>query len=352
MTDTKSQPGKTLIVKLGAIGDVCLVLPAAWKLHRAGHEIHWLCGKTVAPLLACYSWIHPIVADESLILRSRNFGTLREIARLWRILLGTQYDQCALLQFDRRYRILTVFTRARRTLLLDRADRLRNLVGERPHTAEYARILCGAATEFTREEFAPVAPDRLPENPMPRTGKTRIALVPGGARNLLNDDYQRRWPIASYRALAQLLLDCGYEVVLTGGPGDQWVTEHFAGLPLENRIGAWKLPQTVVFYQSCDCVVTHDTGPLHLAGLTDCGLVAIFGATAPSKCLPRRSRVVALWGGARLACRPCYDGKTFPSCETVACMASVSPLAVLHSVTQVLQSADLPWKIEEVDAEA
>ena len=169
------QTGKTLIVKLGAIGDVCLVLPAAWKLHQSGEEIHWLCGKTVAPLLACYSWIHPIVADESLLLRSRNLGTVREILRIWRVLLGTHFDRCALLQFDRLYRILTLFTRARKTLLLDRADRARNLVSERQHTAEYARILCGESVEFTRQEFAPVPPDQLPENPMPRTGRTRIA---------------------------------------------------------------------------------------------------------------------------------------------------------------------------------
>ena len=255
-----TQPGNTLIVKLGAIGDVCLVLPAAWKLHQSGSRIHWLCGKTVAPLLACYSWIHPIVADEAVLLRSRNLGTLREILRLWRILLGARYNLCALLQFDRRYRVLTLFTRADRTILLDRADRSRNLVSERHHTAEYARILCGETVEFTRDEFAPIAPDLLPENPMPRTGKTRIALAPGGARNLMNDNPQRRWPIASYRVLAELLLGRGYEVVLTGGPGDRWVDEYFAGLPLENRIGAWKLPQTIAFFQSCDCVVTHDSG--------------------------------------------------------------------------------------------
>ncbi len=349
-----TMPKKILIVKLGAIGDVCLVLPAAWRLHQAGVQIHWLCGKTVAPLLACYSWIHPIVADESLLLRTRSLGTFRELLRLWRVLLGTSFDLCALLQFDPRYRVLTLFTQTRKTILLDRTNRSFNLVSERHHTAEYARILSAATSdtesvEFTRENFAPVTPDRLPENPLPRSGQTRIALVPGGARNLMNDNPQRRWPIASYRALAEHLIERGYQVVLTGGPDDRWAAEYFVDLPVEDCIGAWKLPQTIAFYQSCDCVVSHDSGPLHFAGLTDCGIVAIFGPTAPAKFLPRRPRVTALWGGARLACRPCYDGKTFAPCSSIACMASVSPGSVLDAVNRILQSPAEPWRIEEID---
>lgn len=165
----------------------------------------------------------------------------------------------------------------------------------------------------------------------------------------MNDSPQRRWPIDSYRALAQLLLARGFQVVLTGGPDDRWAAEHFSDIAVEDCIGAWKLPQTVAFYHSCDCVVSHDSGPLHLAGLTDCGIVAIFGPTAPSKFAPRRSGVVTLWGGARLACRPCYDGKTFAPCSTIACMASVSPDAVLDAVCRTLQSPGKPWKIEEID---
>jgi heptosyltransferase-2 len=337
---------KTLIVKLGAIGDVAAVLPAAWKLHRAGLEIDWLCGKTVAPLLSCYSWIHPIVVDDTRLLGGRRLSAIWETLLTWLELFGSSYELCAVLQYDRRYRLLTLPVRASRSIALDREDRAFKLVGERHHSAEFARILSELPDEHRTENITPVAPDMLPPNPLPRNGKTRIALVPGGARNLLRDDPQRRWPLDAYVALARNLSDRGFEVVLSGGPGDSWAAEPFDRLKVLNCIAQMSIPQTLAFYQSCDCVVTHDTGPLHLAGLVKCGLVALFGPTAPSKALPRRPGVFALWGGEKLPCRPCYDGSTFARCGANECMTSITPQRAAEAIEQVLQNPLADWRVE------
>jgi heptosyltransferase-2 len=140
-------------------------------------------------------------------------------------------------------------------------------------------------------------------------------------------------------------LDKDYEVVLTGGPGDIWVEPRFSDLPVENQIAQWSIPQTLAFYQSCDCVITHDTGPLHLAGLVQCGLVGLFGPTAPSKALPRRKGVIGIWGGERLACRPCYDGHTFASCNWNGCMISITPQRVAATVETLLVDPGAEWQV-------
>jgi heptosyltransferase-2 len=337
---------KSLIVKLGAIGDVATVLPAAWKLHQSGSEIYWLCGKTVAPLLSCYSWIRSIVVDDAKLLGGRRISAFGEVLRTWRKFAGSSYDLCAVLQYDRNYRILTLPVRARRSVSLDRDGRAFKLVGERHHSAEFARILCDLPDEYRAENLAPVAPDLLPANPIPPNGKTRVALVPGGARNLLRDDPQRRWPLDAYVVLASLLIEKGYEVVLSGGPDDHWSAAAFDGLKLRNSIAQLSIPQTLAFYQSCACVVTHDTGPMHLAGLIQCGLVALFGPTAPSKALPRRKGAVALWGGERLPCRPCYDGSTFASCSSNECMKSITPQRVAATIELVRAYPDADWQVE------
>lgn len=339
---------KALIVKLGAIGDVASVLPAAWKLHQSGTEIDWLCGTTVAPLLSCYSWVRPIVVNDARLLGGRRRGAIGEILRTWRKLAGSSYDVCAVLQYDRKYRILTLPVRTRRLIALDQNARAFKLVSERHHSAEFERILCDEPDEFRSEDIAPVPPDLLPANPMPPNGWIRIALVPGGARNLLRDDPLRRWPLDAYAALARILLGRGYELVLTGGPGDEWVEPGFSGLPLQNCIARWSIPQTLAFYQSCDCIVTHDTGPLHLAGLVNCGLVGLFGPTAPSKALPRRTGVAGLWGGERLPCRPCYDGRTFASCKSNGCMISITPERVAATVESLLRNRGAEWRVENV----
>jgi heptosyltransferase-2 len=339
---------KTLIVKLGAIGDVATVLPAAWKLYQSGSEIDWLCGKTVAPLLSCYSWIRPIVVDDARLLGGRRISAIREILRTWHKLFGSSYELCAVLQYDRHYRILTLPVRVRRSIALDREERAFKLVGERHHSAEFARILCDLPDEYRTENLAPVAPDLLPANPITPLGKVRIALVPGGARNLLRDDPQRRWPLGAYVALATHLSDKGYEVVLSGGPGDQWAAEPFDRLRVRNCIAQFSIPQTLAFFQSCDCVVTHDTGPLHLAGLVQCGLVALYGPTAPSKALPRRPGVVALWGGEKLPCRPCYDGSTFARCNSNECMTSITAERVAATIESVRADPAANWRVESL----
>jgi heptosyltransferase-2 len=339
---------KSLIVKLGAIGDVATVLPAAWKLHQSGSEIDWLCGKTVAPLLSCYSWVRTIVVDDARLLRGGRAKAVAEVLQTWKRLFGSSYDLCAVLQYDSRFKILTLPVRAKRTVALSFQDRAFQLVAERHHTYEYARIMCNLTDEYRAENLAPIAPDRLPENPLPRSAKLRVALVPGGARNLLRDDSQRRWPLESYVALAMLLLGKGYEVVLTGGPGDEWVLPQFEGLPVRNEIGNWALPQTLAFYQSCDCVVTHDTGPMHLAGLSGCSLVSLFGPTPPSKFLPRRTGVIGLWGGERLPCRPCYDGREFAPCQSNGCMQSITPPQVLTAVDSLLERSGADWYVENI----
>jgi heptosyltransferase-2 len=339
---------KSLIVKLGAIGDVACVLPAAYRLYQSGSEIDWLCGKIVAPLLSCYRWINTIVVDDARLLGGKSTRAFWEVLKTWDALAGASYDLCATLQYDRRYRLLTLPVQARRTISLDRDARAFKLVSDRHQSAEFTRILCGLPDEHSTENIAPVPPDVLPDNPLPRKGKVRIALAPGGARNLLSDDAQRRWPLENYVALARLLIQRGYEVVLTGGPGDQWVETAFTGLALESCIARWSLPQLLAFYKSCDCVVTHDTGPLHLAGLVECGVVGLFGPTAPSKALPRRDGVIALWGGERLPCRPCYDGRTFAPCAWNGCMVSITPERAASAVEALLEKPGAQWRVESL----
>ena len=336
---------KGLIVKLGAIGDVASVLPAARKLYQSGMEIDWLCGKTVAPLLSCYSWVRPIVVDDALLFGGFGMSGLWQVLRAWGRLIGSDYDLCAILQYDRRYRILTLPVRAHKWIALSQQLRAFKLVSERHHSAEFARILCELPDGHCDEYISPVMPDLLSPNPMERQGRTRIALAPGGARNLLRQDALRRWPLDCYSMLAQILLDRGYEVVLTGGPGDTWVEEQFSSLAVVSRIAQWSIPQTLAFYQSCNCVITHDTGPLHLAGLVQCGLVGLFGPTAPSKALPRRNGVIGLWGGERLPCRPCYDGHSFANCNWNGCMISITPQRVAASVETLLGNPGAEWQV-------
>ncbi len=347
-----SQPQRrhALLVKFGAIGDVVMAIPAAYALHRQGFAIDWVCGGAVLPLLECYSWIRPILADDKAIFRGGPVARAAAILSLWRRVLPVRYDLCATLYYDRRYRLIAAPIRARRKLMLSRDSRPKQLLAGRHHTDEFVRILLQQEDSCRAESTPPVRPDRLPASPLPaRTAPRRIALVPGGASNLQRQQILRRWPVESYVALAEALLDRNWEVVLLGGPEDDWVRPYFEELGVTDCIGALSLPQVISACDASDAVVSHDTGPLHLAGLSATPLLGIFGPTDPATRVPRRSYTAGLWGGEGFACRPCYDGTDFAPCRFNGCMHQVTPERALAELDRLLAerdaAAESPWRV-------
>jgi heptosyltransferase-2 len=332
-------PQRLLLVKLGAIGDVVMAIPGAYAMHLQGHSVDWLCGETVAPVLELYPWIRPVMVNEQELLRGRAWQRIGALLRLWGRLAGRRYDLCATLYYDSRYRALTLPVRARRRWMLSKLDRATRLLPGRHHTDEYARILLGRGDGEAPMQLAPVPAQGLPETPLPRAAaEQRIVIVPAGARNLLRDDGLRRWPVESYVELAVALLQRGYRVVLCGGPEDVWASPLFAALAVTDLIGKLSLLQTLALLDSADVAVTHDTGPLHLAGLTSTAIVTVFGPTDPRGRLPQRANCVALWGGEGFACRPCYDGRDYAPCTYNGCVRQISPAMVLEQVEQLVRA--------------
>jgi heptosyltransferase-2 len=196
----------------------------------------------------------------------------------------------------------------------------------------------------------PIRPDRLPPSLWKlKDASRRIAIVPGGTSNVLGQQVLRRWPVERYVALAGQLLDRGWEIVLLGGPEDAWVKPYFDQLMVTDCIGTLSLPEVVSACDACDAVVTHDTGPLHLAGLSDTCLVGVFGPTDPATRVPRRPFVVGIWGGQGFACRPCYDGRNFAPCQFNGCMHQITTELVLRELDKLLSDRSLgtssPWRI-------
>jgi heptosyltransferase-2 len=277
--------------------------------------------------------------DERELFHGGSAARTSALLKLWRRLLLRHYDLCAVMQYDRRYALLSRVVRAGRRLQLDHADRRSKLIDGRWHANEYARILGLTPDEYHEENVRLLRPDedQIPVSKLETKDMRRIALAPAGAKNVLREGALRRWPIENYVALSRELLARGYEIVLTGSSDDAWARAPFAELlsapGMRDGIGKTQLPELLALFDACDAVITHDTGAMHIAGISRADVIAIFGPTAMSNFLPRRERVVGLWGGERLPCRPCYDGRDFAPCKNNVCVQEVS-------VTQVLAALD------------
>ena len=340
------RPEHFLIVRIAAIGDVVMGSAAARRL-RDEHpdaRITWLTGSGAAPLVERLADVDDVIAvDERRLLTGGPSGALSVLVPLWRRLLREEITNVIMLHLDRRYRLLTAPLIGARKLSLESGV---NPLAGRYFGDECARLLDALEDEPSADD-CPAAPEHYPlgrVRALPaRTSRDRpvVALIPGGARNALRDDNLRRWPVAHYAAVAAALADRA-EVVLVGDDGDAWVRPSFSGIETTDRIGAMTLTETLDFLRTCALTISHDTGPMHLARLAESPLLAVFGPTTPAERLVPDGRTTALWGGAQLACRPCYDGRNFAACSDNACMTSVSVDLVVATANHMLAGARLP----------
>lgn len=322
-----------LFVKLGAMGDAVMArtLPAAARARHPQARFSWLAGRSLAPLLRLFEGVDEVIeADDAALLQGSPVARLRELARLGLRLAGRRFDLVLTGHADARYGALSA------TVL---AGRRRSFgpglpLSGRWHGDEYARLLDGdegAGQERPALKALRPALDKALAAGL-GGGSRSVLLFPGGAKNLLRDDALRRWPLAHYRSLARSLRASGRKVWLGGAASDDWVRPAFKGLGCIDLIGRADLPQTLALCARAGAVVTHDSGPLHLAQASGAPVVALFGPTTPSEKVDPASRTQVLWGGHGLSCRPCYDGRDYAPCTDNRCLAGILPAQVLQAL--------------------
>jgi len=331
-----------LIVKIGAIGDVIMALPMIDAIRGKYPEarISWLCGKTVAPLLKAVGTIDEIIAvDEKRLLTGTLLGKLSVLISVWKQLAGHFFDLIVTGHSDPRYRLLSLTALGKERRSFARGKKRFCPVPGRYHTDEYVRLITNVdgpeAIHGRLHKLAVLLPDNLQSEFKPGYFPV-VALSPGGAKNVLRDDAIRRWPLENYVLLARELIKGKVKVVITGASSDQWVSDSFSGLEVIDLVGKTSLMDMAALLGACDLVVSHDSGPLHLADLAGTFVIALFGPTNPHELAPYNNQSKILWGGENLACRPCYDGRTYAKCSNNICMQEISVDVVYNTAMEIL----------------
>ncbi|MBJ7449583.1 MAG: glycosyltransferase family 9 protein [Parachlamydiales bacterium] len=321
-----------LIVKIGAIGDVIMATTMlTWiQKHKPGSKVTWMCGKTVLPLLQSIKGIDRIICiDEEKLLKGSKFSQISEVLKANFQIFNQCFDLVITPYHDKRYQFLSSLCRAKDRRSFGTTAHRKIPVPSRYHEQEYCRLI-------SNEDGPYSSWTDFPEINLPTitSSTSNIFLCPGGAKNMLADTQQRRWPIEYYVKLAGMLVDQGLTVSIVGAKSDEWVIPYFNLTLVQNFVGQLSLLELVGHFKNSLAVVTHDSGPLHIAKLVKAKTVALFGPTNPHEFARPTSRLKVLWGGEHLPCRPCYDGKNFFDCPDVQCMKSITP----DQVFQTLQS--------------
>ncbi len=159
-----------------------------------------------------------------------------------------------------------------------------------------------------------------------------IALVPGAQYGPA-----KQWPIAYYAKLANHLTKNGFQVWVMGSNQDlakgQQI-ESLAGNGVTNLCGRTSLPDVIDLMSCVSCVVSNDSGLMHIAAALNIPLVALFGSSSPDYTPPlgdeHRTRIKYL----NLSCSPCFK-RQCPLGHT-NCLTQIAVADVLEAVYRLV----------------
>lgn len=352
---------RILIIKPSSLGDVVQALPVAWALRERypRSRIDWL----VMP--ACAGVVEGLGAIDNVLLFDRRlYGQMWRsprsmLAFAWFLvkLRRPRYTTVVDLQGLFRSGFLTWASGARwRVGLSDAregADRFYNQTVEVPR-----RVMSSVDRYMLAAEFLGASPD---------AGRRFDILIPRGAasaaRELLTagglSDGQRyvalvpaarwstkRWPEERFAAVAQRIDEqLGLVPVVVGGPGEREISERMRrmrGGRMIDLIGRTDVKTLAAVLRGAACVVTGDTGPMHLAAAVGRPVVALFGPTSAELTGPYgRGHVVIADRAdcARCSRRTClWEGQK----QERMCLRNIAVDDVFEAVRQVVGEAGRP----------
>ncbi len=145
----------------------------------------------------------------------------------------------------------------------------------------------------------------------------------------------KHWPVNKFIKLGNELLNCGFKVIITGGPEDcekaKNVEKNLEGKVL-NITGKTNLLQLAALIEKLDFLVSSDTGPLHIAVAMGTKTIALFGPTEVWRYSPygKSHNVIK----TNYKCQPCHRKKCLIQ-NKAKCMAEIEVSRVLNIIRNV-----------------
>lgn len=313
---------RVLLIRLGAVGDVLRTLPALHLIRKAFPPLHlaWIVEDLSRELLEGHPEIDEVIRFPRREIREaarRPHGMAARLATLRRELRARRFTVAVDFQGSLKSAALGLLSGAPRRigfapghcrefsfLLTNEWVRPR---GRRLNRVE-KNCLMAEALGAAGDEIEAVLPERPDEGPeaesMIRSLNPRgapLAILSPGSSSLQSG---KRWPPENFGRLASLLAASpGVLPIVVFGPGEEALARLAVSAsggkavlapPTSLRFLAALLRRAALF-------VGADTGPMHLAWIVGCPVVALFGPTDPALNAPLGPRHAVLKDGRSTA---------------------------------------------------
>ena len=150
----------------------------------------------------------------------------------------------------------------------------------------------------------------------------------------------KRWPSQYYREIAKKLLLHGYDIKILGAQKEydiaQAITDGLESSPktkFDNLAGKTNLSEVIQLMNHAACIVSNDSGLMHIANALNKPVVIIYGSSSTQFTPPLNARAIALFR-TDLACRPCF--KRTCQFSHYDCLSGIKPETVLKKIKEVL----------------
>ncbi len=333
-----------LIVKLSAIGDVVHALPVAYALKQCfpAARITWVVEKPSYDLLANNPCIDEIIVFDKP--RLKKLAGFRDYAPAFvRLLRARRFDLALDLQALFKSGAIAFLSGAPERYVYCNTRELADWLSRRVCGPNRAGHVVERYLDVVRAVGCDVKQAVFPIHITPGEAATASAAA-GQAGLALASRYvilapganwpNKRWPTASFAALADKLRQDGLVPVLSGGPGDAALAAAItaaAAAPPVDLTGKTSLKQLAHIIKNARALVGGDTGPMHLAAALATPVVALHGPTDTIRNGPYGPGHKALVTAH--ACAGCWR-RACP--KGLDCLAGITVDAVYGAVREVI----------------
>ena len=310
MISISSVAEKILVVAPSWIGDTILAQPllTLLKQHDPAARIEVLAAEWSAPLLGRMAEVDAVVLNP---FRHGEFGFGARRA-LGRRLAGADFSRAYVLPNSWKSALIPFFAGIPRRigyqgesryLLLNERHRLD--VTRHPQLVQRYAALAGPLP-------AALPPPHLSSSPQQQQAARRALNLALDAAPVIfcpGAEYgpAKRWPAQHFAALARLVATPQDPVWLIGSDKDAAVGDEIAaaaGGAAQNLCGRSTLEQAIDLIAGARCVVSNDSGLMHVAAALERPLVALYGSSSPGYTPPLAPQAAIV--SRNLSCSPCF----------------------------------------------
>ncbi|MCK5543239.1 MAG: glycosyltransferase family 9 protein [Desulfobacterales bacterium] len=316
---------KVLIIKLGALGDVINTLPLVINIKKhLNAEIHWVVAPLSFELIKNHESVDKAIVFDKHNLKKSLLDTLKTIRQ-------TKYD--IVLDVQRLFKsgLFCMAAKAKRRIGFDKKRckemswifPFERIAPSNPSVhmlTQYMKFAKHLGIESNKISW------QIPwQNEVRHDFLSEYIVLNIGATKPAN-----KWSPKNFATLADMIdKKTPFKSVITGGIEDQPFAEKIqtkAHCKIKNLCGKTSLKELSLVIANAKCVISCDTGPMHLAVALKTNLIALFGPSDPYRTGPFHGTIIQ----EKIECAPCNKKK----CDNPICMDKIKPEHVMDKLIE------------------